>query len=252
MLKTRIMPVLLFKEMTLVKGRAFDAWRRVEVPQSAIRVFNMRGVDELVFLDITATLEERLPDFSLIDDLADDCFMPFTVGGGVRDVDTVGRLLEVGADKVAINTAAVEVPGLIADAANRYGSQCIVAAIDYRGGGDRPAEVFVRAGHQPTGIDPVPLACRLADEGAGEILLTSIERDGMMMGYDVDTAASVNEAVNIPVIAAGGCGSYQHMADVLAGAQVGAVAASSIFHFSEMTPRGAKNYLAERGFPVRQ
>lgn len=251
MIKTRIMPTLLFKDVGLVKGVGFDSWRRVGAALQAIRVYNLREVDELVFLDISATPAGRAPDFTLIDELADNCFMPLTVGGGVRSVDDVRALLAVGADKVAINTAAIERPDLVREAADRFGTQCIVVSIDVRRRADGSAEVVTHCGTRPTGLDPVDWARRVEAQGAGEILLTSVERDGTMRGYDVPLVRDVATAVSIPVIASGGAGAYADMAEVLRETEAAAVAAASMFHFTEQTPREAKLYLKDQGFAVR-
>ncbi len=249
--KVRVMPTLLFKDVGLVKGVGFDSWRRVGSAMQAVKVYNLREVDELVFLDITATRSGRPPDFAAVDELADECFMPLTVGGGVQTVEDVRRLLQVGADKVAINTAAVERPGLIREVADRFGSQCVVASIDVRRHADGRCEVFTHSGTQPTGLDPVDLARRVAELGAGEVLLTSIERDGTMEGYDLDLIAAVSAAVSVPVIASGGAGNYEHLAQAIEQGQATAVAAASIFHFTEQTPLEAKRYLRARGINVR-
>jgi cyclase len=251
MLKQRVMPTMLWKDTTLVKGRGFESWRRTGSLMQTIKVYNMREVDELVFLDITATAEGRRPDFTHVDDFADECFMPLTVGGGIRTLDDVGRLLAVGADKVAINTAAVETPELVTQVAKRYGAQCVVVSIDFRRRAGGKAEVFTRSGSKATGLDPVALAKDCESRGAGEILLTSVERDGNFEGYDVELTRRVAEAVRIPVIASGGCGRYEHMAEALREGKASAVAAASIFHFTEQTPLEAKKYLRERGFAVR-
>jgi len=251
MLKIRVMPTMLYKDYGLVKGKGFDSWRRTGSLMQTVKVYNMREVDELVFVDIAATQEGREPDYALVDDFADDCFMPLTVGGGVRTLDQVGRLLAVGADKVAINTAAVETPGLIDQIAKRYGAQCCVVSIDYRRPKGGKAEVFTASGSKATGLDPVSLAKQCAARGAGEILLTSIERDGNFEGYDLETTRAVADAVKVPVIASGGCGNYEHMAEVLSKGGASAVAAASIFHFTEQTPLEAKKYLAAKGFRVR-
>lgn len=244
------MPTLLFKDVGLVKGVRFDSWRRVGSAMQAVKVYNMREVDELLFLDITATADGRDPDFETVDELADECFMPLTVGGGVRTVEHVGRLLRVGADKVSLNTAAVETPSVVGEAAGRYGTQCVVVSIDAKATGERH-EVFTRAGTKPTGLDPVEVATTAERHGAGEILLTSIDCDGTMRGYDLPLIARVSAAVGIPVIASGGAGNYAHMADALAVGGASAVAAASIFHFTEQTPLEAKQYLKARGFSVR-
>lgn len=249
--KIRILPTLLYKDVGLVKGVGFDSWRRVGSAMQAIKVYNLREVDELVFLDITATREGRPPDFALIDELADECFMPLTVGGGVRTIEDVQRLLRVGADKVALNTAAVETPDLIRQIAQRFGAQCVVVSIDARQHQDGTYEVYTRSGTHPTGREPVDLAREVESLGAGEILLTAIDRDGTMEGYDVELVQRVSAAVDIPVIASGGAGSYEHMAQVLESSSAAAVAAASMFHFTHQTPLEAKRYLRERGFNVR-
>jgi len=249
--KIRVMPTLLFKEVGLVKGVGFDSWRRVGSAMQAVKVYNMREVDELVYLDVTATTDKRPPDFESVDELADECFMPLTVGGGVRTVDDVRRLLQVGADKVAVNTAAVENPAVIREMAQRFGSQCVVVSIDARRRADGTHEAYTHAGTVATGRDPVSLAQEVEALGAGEILLTSIERDGTMTGYDVELTRRVSEAVSIPVIASGGAGTYAHMAEVLRDGRASAVAAASMFHFTEQTPLEAKRYLREQGFRVR-
>jgi cyclase len=251
MLKIRMIPTLLYKDLGLVKGTSFDSWRRVGSAMQAIKVYNMREVDELVFLDISATPCGRGPDFALIDDLADECFMPITVGGGIRTVDDVRQLLMVGADKIAVNTAAVEDPPLVEQIANRFGSQCVVVSIDYRRHDDGRVEVFTHCGRCATGLDPVTLAKRVADRGAGEILLTSIERDGLMEGYDLETTRRVSEAVSVPIIASGGAGCYAHLAAALREGKATDVAAASIFHFTEQTPLAAKHFLAGLGMAVR-
>lgn len=245
------MPTLLYKDVGLVKGVGFHAWRRVGGVMQAIKVYNMRRVDELVFLDITASAEGRPPDFEFVDDFADECFMPLTVGGGIRTVDDVRGLLRVGADKVSINTAAVERPELVAEVAQRFGAQCVVVSIDFRRRPDGTAEVHTHAGTRPTGLGVVEFAREMDRRGAGEILLTSIERDGTMSGYDVETTRSVCDAVSIPVIAAGGAGGPRHMFEVLSEGHAAAVAAASIFHYTEQTPLEVKQSLRDHGVNVR-
>ncbi|MCH7725010.1 MAG: imidazole glycerol phosphate synthase subunit HisF [Planctomycetes bacterium] len=251
MLKVRIIPTLLFKDVGLVKGVSFDSWRRVGGAMQAIKVYNLREVDELIFLDIAATGNGTPPDFASIDDLADDCFMPMTVGGGIRSLEDVRRMLMVGADKVSLNTAAVENPDLVRQISNRFGAQCVVISIDVRRAGRSKWEVYTHCGTRSTGIDPVAFAERMESLGAGEILLCSIDRDGTMEGYEIEITRKVSEAVSIPVIASGGAGSYEHMAEVLREGRATDVAAASIFHFTEQTPLEAKRYLAEQGFRTR-
>ncbi len=245
------MPTLLFKDVGLVKGVRFDSWRRIGTVMQSVKVYNMREVDELVFLDISATKEGRRPDFDTIDDIADECFMPLTVGGGIRTIDDIKQLLKVGADKVAINTAAIETPELILSASKKFGSQCIVVSIDVKKQSNGQYEVFTHSGTKSTGKSPIEIAKRVEDLGAGEILLTSIDRDGTMLGYEIELTRQVSEAVSIPVIASGGAGHYQHMLEVLKEGKASAVAAASIFHFTQQTPLEAKNFLAQNGIPTR-
>lgn len=250
MLKVRVIPTLLWKNVGLVKGVAFDSWRRVGTVLPAIKVYNARDVDELFVADISATAEGRGPNARGVADFASFCFVPLTVGGGVRSVDDAVALLRAGADKVALNTAALEQPELIGALAARFGVQCVVASIDVRG--DRGAyEAVTRSGRTPTGRDPVSLAVELQDRGAGEILLTSIERDGTMKGYDLALIEAVASRVTIPVIASGGAGSYADMIAAIRDGGASAVAAASMFHFTEQTPLGAKRALADAGLPVR-
>jgi len=251
-LKVRIMPTLLYKEVGLVKGVRFDSWRRVGSAMQTVKVYNLRQVDELVLLDIRATLDDRGPDLVAVDELADECFMPLTVGGGVRTIDDVRSLLTVGADKVSINTAAIENPGFIREVADRFGSQCVVVSIDASRQADGTYQVYTHAGTRCAGLDPVAVAREAERMGAGEILLTSIDHDGAMDGYDLELTRRVAEAVRVPVIASGGAGNYQHMAEALRIGHASAVAAASMFHFTEQTPLEAKRYLGELGFAVRR
>jgi cyclase len=245
MLKTRVIPTLLHKDFGLVKGLQFDSRRAVGSPMQAVKVYNLRNVDELAFLDVTATAEGRGPDFELIDELADECFMPLAVGGGVRTLADVRGLLAVGADKVVIGTAALEDATLVNEAADRFGAQCVVVSMDTRGD-----EVWSHSGTRPTGRPVVEVAEEMAGRGAGEILLQSIERDGMMEGYDLERIRAVSDAVSVPVIASGGAGTFAHMADALDHGAT-AVAAASMFHFTEQTPMEAKEFLRSHGVPVR-
>ncbi len=240
---------MLFSRTGLVKSVRFDPGRRVGAAAPAISVYNLRQVDELIFLDVAARNDGRIPDLGLVDELADNCFVPFTVGGGIRNVEDVRALLQVGADKITVNSGFVERPELVQDIADAFGRQCVTVSLDARRT-EAGHEVFSHCGRKATGLEPAALAAKAEDAGAGEILITSIDRDGTMEGYDVELISSVTRAVSVPVVASGGAGDYADMAQALeAGAS--AVAASSIFHFTEMTPLGAKTYLRERGFPVR-
>ena len=251
MLKVRVIPTLLLKQFGLVKGVGFDSWRRVGTVLPAIKVYNQREVDELVLVDIMAHLGDNVPDFESIDEFGKDCFVPLTVGGGITRIEQVQRLLRAGADKVAVNTFFYQRPELVTEIAKHHGAQCVVASIDVRKQ-DGSWSCFSHAGKKSTGRDVVAWARELQDRGAGEILITSIERDGSMQGYDLPLIEAVVCAVNIPVIAAGGAGNYQHMVEAVTQAGASAVAAASIFHFTEQTPAGAKAALAAAGVPVRQ
>ncbi len=251
MLKVRIIPTLLWKGVGLVKGTGFDSWRRVGPVLPAIKVYNNRDVDELMLVDIEAHQKGEGPDVESVNDFADECFVPFTVGGGITRVEQIAQLLRAGADKVCINTAAYEVPGLVEQAAQRFGAQCVVASIDARRMTDGSLRCFSRSGTLDTGKDPVSWAKALEAQGAGEILITSIDRDGTLSGYDLPLIAAVAQAVNVPVIASGGAGTYEHLREAVQDAGAAAVAAASMFHFTEQTPAQAKLYLASAGVPVR-
>ncbi len=250
MLKVRVIPTLLWKNVGLVKGIGFNSWRRIGTVMPAIKVHNTREVDELALFDITATQEERQPDFESIYEFSAECFVPLTVGGGLRTVEDIRQMLRAGADKVSINSAAYENPELIREAAHRFGSQCIVISIDARKVGGR-YECFSRAGACSTGRDVKEWAKQAESLGAGEILITSVECDGTMKGYDLDLIRTVTTNVHIPVIASGGAGNYEHMLHALEVGKASAVAAASIFQFTEQTPVEAKRFLAGKGIAVR-
>lgn len=252
MLKVRVIPTLLWKDFGLVKGVAFNSWRRVGSVMPVIKVHNARDVDELVLLDITATCQQNEPDHDSVADFADECSVPLTVGGGIASLEQIIALLQAGADKVSLNSSAYREPALVDRAAARFGAQCVVASIDVRRIADGRLECFSHAGSEPTGRDPVAWACELADRGAGEILLTSIDRDGTMRGFDIDLVASVAAAVPVPVIASGGAGTYSHVVEAVVQAGASAVAAASMFHFTEQTPAGAKQALHDAGVAVRR
>lgn len=246
MLARRIIPVVLARGQQAVKGRGFDSWRSVGQLRQAIRVYEMRQVDELILLDIAATPEGRGPDVAFVRDFAGECFMPVCVGGGVSTLAHFRDLLAAGADKVAINTAAVETPDLIGQAAQKFGRQAVVVSIDVA----RNA-VLTLCGTHATGRDAVGWAREVEARGAGEILLNAVERDGTLDGYDLDLIARVSAAVSIPVVACGGAGTYRHLEEALdAGAH--AVAASAMWCFTDQTPAGAAEYLANHGVPVRR
>lgn len=252
MLKVRVIPTLLWKNFGLVKGIGFNSWRRVGPVLPAIKVYNQREVDELILLDIVAHQTDTDPDFESIEEFGQDSFVPLTVGGGITGTDQVQRLLRAGADKVSINTGAHARPELVTEIAKRHGVQCVVASIDVRADPNGGWQCFSRAGSQPTGREVCAWARELEDRGAGEILITSIERDGTMQGYDLALIEAVVRAVQIPVIASGGAGNYQDMVKAVTDAGASAVAAASMFHFTEQTPAGAKAALAASGVSVRQ
>jgi len=251
MLKTRVIPTLLYKNVGLVKGIGFDSWRRVGTVMPSITVYNTREVDELILLDITASDEQREPEYEEIAQFSEGCFVPLTVGGGITSLGHVKKLLRSGADKVSLNSVLFQEPQLVSEVAYTFGTQCVVASIDARKGPDGRYECYSHAGKTPTGIDPGEWAAKLEELGAGEILITSIERDGTMEGYDLDLIKLVSSAVSIPVIASGGAGNYTHMVKAIQEGQANAVAAASIFHFTEQTPKEAKRALAVAGIPVR-
>jgi cyclase len=251
MLKTRIIPTLLWKDFGLVKGIGFDSWRRVGTVLPAIKVYNTREVDELILADISATNDDREPDYESIEEFCAECFVPITVGGGIRNIKHITKLLRTGADKVSINTAAYENPILIQEAANKFGSQCVVASIDCRTQAGGGFLCFSDSGRRSTGKTPREWAIQLEALGAGEILLTSIERDGTMQGYDLKLIKEVAEAVRIPVIASGGARNYDDMAIAVLEGKASAVAAASIFHFTQHTPLGVKNRFRMCGIPTR-
>lgn len=246
MLTKRIIPVLLVRGHQLVKGRKFNSWRSVGAAEQAARIYARRGADELVILDIEATPAHRGPDFNMVARMTDGNFCPVSVGGGVSSVDDVRALLSAGADKVMIGTAAMETENLVRDCAAMFGSQAICVAIDYV----FDAVITMCGKKIHFGVDVVEYACEMEHAGAGEILLTSINMDGLMDGYDLAMIRSVTSAVDIPVIAAGGCGTYEHMFEAIkAGAD--AVAAGSMFLFTDATPASAAAYLNDRGIKCR-
>ena len=254
MLARRIIPCLDVNAGRVVKGTNFVNLRDAGDPVEAAELYDAQGADELTFLDITASSDERNIIIDVVRATAERVFMPLTVGGGVREIEDIRRLLLAGADKASINTAAVHRPEFVEEASRRFGSQCIVVAIDAkRRGPDHTQgwEVYTHGGRRPTGIDAVLWARRMAAYGAGEILLTSMDCDGTKDGYDIELTRAVARAVNVPVIASGGAGNLEHLVEVIRDADADAVLAASIFHYGEYTIREAKAYMAARGIPVR-
>ncbi len=253
-LAKRIIPCMDVTAGRVVKGVQFLNLRDAGDPVEIARRYDEQGADELTFLDITATSDNRDLILHIIDAVASQVFIPLTVGGGVRVPDDVRRLLNAGADKVSINTAAVFNPQVVKDAADRFGSQCIVVAIDAKQtvwGAAPRWEIFTHGGRKPTGIDAVEWAKKMQELGAGEILLTSMDRDGAKSGFDLNLTRAVSDALSIPVIASGGVGNLQHLADGVQKGGADAVLAASIFHFGEYTVREAKDVMRERGIEVR-
>lgn len=250
-LTMRVIPCLDVTDGRVVKGVEFVNLRDAGDPVEMAAVYNREGADELVFLDITASSDSRDTMVDVVRRTADQVFIPLTVGGGIRKVEDIRALLGAGADKVSINTAAITRPELITEGAEMFGTQCITVAIDARQTSDGHWEVHTHGGRRTTGIDVVEWAARVADMGAGEILLTSMDRDGTLSGYDLPLLESVSAAVNIPVIASGGAGEFSHFADALQPGRADAVLAASLFHFGAMRIVEVKQYLHEQGLPVR-
>jgi len=270
MLTKRIIPCLDIKEGRVVKGIKFVGLRDAGDPVEVSKMYDRQGADELVFLDITASFQERKTLIGLVEEIAKNIFMPFTVGGGIRDINDIRDLLNAGADKVSINTAAVKCPDLISDAASKFGSQCIVVAIDAKlvqssesrttpaspaGRNHEPRteswQVYINGGRTTTDLDALEWVKQAAELGAGEILLTSMDYDGTKDGYDLDLTQAVVEAVNIPVIASGGAGKLEHFSEVFAKTGADAALAASVFHYGEYSIKQVKEYLREKGVAVR-
>ena len=255
MLKARIIPCLDVKDGRVVKGVNFVDLRDAGDPVQIARAYDAAGADELCFLDITATHENRGIIFDVVRQTAEQCFMPLTVGGGVRTVEDIRKLLLAGADKVSINTAAVKNPDFVAQAANKFGSQCIVVTIDAKKVSDNNEpdrwEIFTHGGRERTGIDAVEFARKVTALGAGELLLTSMDRDGTGDGFDIELTRAISRAVDVPVIASGGVGTLQHLVDGIKQAEASAVLAASIFHFGTHSISQAKQFMAQQGVPVR-
>ena len=251
MLTVRIIPCLDVHEGRVVKGVNFVNLRDAGDPVELAEVYDKAGADELVFLDITASHEGRDTIFDVASRTAEQVFIPYTVGGGIKSSDDIRRMLSTGADKIGMNSAAVKNPDVVRETSRRYGSQCIVVAIDARLIGPDKWEVYVNGGRVPTGLDAVEWAKRVESLGAGEILLTSMNRDGTKDGYDLPLTKAICDAVNIPVIASGGAGKLEHFAEVVVETGADAVLAASLFHYGELSIREVKEYMAGQGIPVR-
>ena len=250
MLKIRLIPTLLWKDFGLVKGEKFSSSRRVGPILPTIKVYNARDVDEIIICDVGATAKNIDPNYSLIKEVASQCCVPLTVSGGISKLEHIEKLLIAGVDKVALNTSLYLNPFLLTEAAERFGSQCIIASIDAKRNGDH----WICVSDSGTKIqtnEPCNWARQLADRGAGEILITSVDRDGTMSGYELGLIETICGAVNVPVIASGGAAGAKHMVEVLQNSNVSALCAASVFHFTEITPLDIKKELMEFGFPVR-
>jgi len=251
MLSKRIIPCLDVKDGRVVKGINFVNLRDAGDPFEIAKKYSDEGADEICFLDITASNEERETMIDVVERTAAQVFVPLTVGGGVRTLSDVRQILLAGADKVSINTAAVKNPDFVKEAADKFGSQCIVVAIDARSVGDSKWEVFTHGGRNPTGIDAVEWAQKMEDYGAGEILLTSMDKDGTKSGYDLPLTKTISRNLRIPIIASGGAGNLEHLSDGVKLGEADAVLVASIFHYGEYTIKEAKEFLSANGIPVR-
>lgn len=247
----RIIPCLDVKEGRVVKGTNFVGLRDAGDPVELAAKYDLEGADELVFLDITASVEERATMRDVVDKTASEVFMPLTVGGGIRTVEDVRKMLHAGADKVSFNTAAIKNPSILRECATLFGRQCTVLAVDAKRVGDNKWEVYINGGRTPTGIDVLEWVREATELGAGEILLTSMDADGTKDGYDIALTRAVSEAVSVPVIASGGAGKMEHFYDVLMEGKADAVLAASVFHYGQFRVREVKEYLKERGVEVR-
>ncbi|MQG08320.1 MAG: imidazole glycerol phosphate synthase subunit HisF [SAR202 cluster bacterium] len=252
MFTKRIIPCLDVDKGRVVKGTSFINLRDAGDPAELAAYYNEQGCDELVFLDITASSDDRDTMISVVEQVSAEVFIPLTVGGGIRSISNIRNMLRAGADKISLNTAAVKKPQLVRDSALEFGSQCIVAAIDAKRNGDQGGwEVYVNGGRTPTGLNVIEWAKDLVDLGAGELLLTSMDTDGQQTGYDLDLLKSVSESVSVPVIASGGAGEMEHIYNAFEHGKADAVLAASIFHFGKYTVKDVKKYLNEQGISVR-
>ena len=250
MLKNRIIPCLDVKNGRVVKGINFVDLKDAGDPVEQARIYSDNGADEICFLDITASNENRDTIYEVVKETSKRCFVPLTVGGGVRSVDDINKLLNCGADKVSINTAAVQNPSVVIDSSKKFGSQCIVVAIDAKKNNES-WEIFTHGGRNSTGIDAIEFAILMEKNGAGELLVTSMDKDGTQKGYDIDLMSTISSSVNIPVIASGGVGNLDHLVEGIKTGKASAVLAASIFHYGKYSIKEAKEYLDSKGIPVR-
>ena len=250
MLKNRIIPCLDVNNGRVVKGIKFVDLKDAGDPVEQAKIYSDGGADEICFLDITASNENRETIYSVVEKTSKKCFVPLTVGGGVRSVDDISKLLNCGADKVSINTAAVNNKQVVVESSKKFGSQCIVVAIDAKKNGD-VWEIYTHGGRNKTGIDAIKFSKEMEKSGAGELLVTSMDRDGTQVGYDIDLMSRISNTVNIPVIASGGVGTLDHLVDGIKLGHASAVLAASIFHYGKYSVKQAKEYLDTKGIPVR-
>ncbi len=250
MLKNRIIPCLDVKNGRVVKGINFIDLKDAGDPIEQAKIYSDGGADEICFLDITASNENRDTIHNVVEKTSKKCFVPLTVGGGIRNIDDIHKLLNCGADKVSINTAAVDNPKVVSDSSKKYGSQCIVVAIDAKKKGNT-WEIFTHGGRNKTGINALDFAKKMEDSGAGELLVTSMDRDGTQEGYDIELMSNISTKVNIPVIASGGVGNLDHLVEGIKLGKASAVLAASIFHYGKFSLKEAKEYLDTKGIPVR-
>ena len=250
MLKNRIIPCLDVKNGRVVKGINFVGLKDAGDPVEQARIYSDSGADEICFLDITASNEKRDTIYEVVKETSKRCFVPLTVGGGVRSVDDISKLLNCGADKVSINTAAVQNSNVVIESSKKFGSQCIVVAIDAKKN-NKSWEIFTHGGRNSTGIDAIEFAILMEKNGAGELLVTSMDRDGTQKGYDIDLMSKISSSVNIPVIASGGVGNLDHLVEGIKNGKANAVLAASIFHYGKYSIKEAKEYLDLKGIPVR-
>ncbi len=244
--KIRIIPTILFNDSNIIKGKRFSSWRIIGNLKQSIRIFSLREVDELIILDISASRFSKEINLKLIDEIADDCFMPLTVGGGIKSLKDIENVLNLGADKVSINTQAFLNRNFLSDAINKYGSQCIVVSVDYKKKNNGKKEVFIESGTKSTGVELEKYLKEINRLKPGEIMLTSIDHDGMMGGYDLETLSNANKFLDVPLIASGGCGVYKDMYNLVKKTKIKTIAASSIFNFTESTPLEAKFFLKKK------